>query len=510
MICVTIACGSHTRMINEHRALVADGVQLVELRLDFLRREPELHRLLPDRPSAVVVTARRKEEGGIWRDTEEKRLTLLRSAIAQGPEFVDLELDIADKIPPYGETRRIISFHDMEKTPEDLEGLHREMATKSPYIIKIAVTPRTVDDMFRFMHFIREKNAEARPRGEQGVRVIGMCMGEMGKATRILAKKFGMPFTYSTFSHERIIAPGMLVYRDLLDLYHYEKTNADTQVFGIIGNPIGHSLSPLIHNKSFAEQDINAVYVPFPLEDNDVPDFMDKAPEFDIKGISVTIPHKVAVMRHLTKVDPAVERIGACNTVVFHGQERLGYNTDYMAAVSSIEIAMGGKSTDETSVLNGKTALVLGAGGAGMALVHGLKKRGCAVTVTDINGEKSFALAKHLDVEVLDWKARNDFKADILVNCTPIGMHPNVNDSPIDKASLRARMVVFDAVYNPENTLLIKSAKQKACTVVTGVEMFVGQACLQFRLFTGQKASTEFIRNLVRDAISAAKNSKEP
>ncbi len=505
MICVTIACGSHTRMIHEHHALVADGVQLVELRLDFLRRAPELQRLIPDRPSAVVVTARRKEDGGLWRESEEKRLTLLRSAIAHGPEFVDLELDIADKIPPYGETRRIISFHDMEKTPEDLDALHREMSTKSPYFIKIAVTPKTVDDMFRFMRFIRKKNIKAKNTGSKGVRVIGMCMGEMGKATRILAKKFGMPFTYSTFSRERIIAPGMLVYKDLLDLYHYDKTDRETAVFGIIGNPIGHSLSPLIHNRSFCEQGVNAVYVPFPLEEEDVPRFIERAAEFDIKGLSVTIPHKVAVMQHLTKMDPAVERIGACNTVVFHDKERLGYNTDYMAAVSSIEIAMGGKSTDAASVLYGKTALVLGAGGAGMALAHGLKKRGAIVTVTDINGDRAFALAKHLDVEVLDWRARNDWKTDIIANCTPIGMHPNVDESPIDRSALRARMVVFDAVYNPENTLLIKSAKMKACTIVTGVEMFVGQACLQFKLFTGQKASAAMIRELVRDAISAAR-----
>jgi 3-dehydroquinate dehydratase/shikimate dehydrogenase len=190
---------------------------------------------------------------------------------------------------------------------------------------------------------------------------------------------------------------------------------------------------------------------------------------------------------------------------VFHDKERLGYNTDYMAAVSSIELAMGGRSTDETSVLSGKTALVLGAGGAGMALAHGLKKRGAMVTVSCINGDSAFALAKHLDVEVLDWKARNDFKTEIIANCTPIGMHPKVDESPIDKAALRAHMVVFDAVYNPENTLLIKSARQKACTVVTGVEMFVGQGCLQFKLFTGQKATPAFMRELLRDSISAAK-----
>ncbi|MDR0611758.1 MAG: shikimate dehydrogenase, partial [Planctomycetaceae bacterium] len=448
--------------------------------------------------------ARRVQDGGLWRDTEEKRLQLLRSAIVASPEFVDLEVDIADKIPPFGQTRRIISYHNLEGMPENLDVLHREMLTKSPYFIKIAVNPKTVEDMFRFVAFVRAKNGEAKQLGDRGVRVIGICMGEMGKATRILAKKFGMPYTYATFSQDRMIAPGMLVYKDLLDLYHYDQTDADTTVYGIIGNPIGHSLSPLIHNRSFIEQKINAVYVPFPLDDDNVPDFINLAKEFDIAGLSVTIPHKVAVMKHLTKMDPAVEKIGACNTLVFRGAERLGYNTDYVAAVSGIEAVAGRNFRDEKSVLDGKSTLILGAGGAGMALAYGLKKRGVLVTITDINGNRAYELGKHLDCEIIDWKSRDKLKPDILVNCTPIGMHPNVDESPFEKAALRPRMIVFDAVYNPENTLLLKSAKERGCIVVSGVEMFVGQACLQFKLFTGQKASASLMRNLVRDALSAA------
>jgi 3-dehydroquinate dehydratase/shikimate dehydrogenase len=505
MICVIIACGSHTRMIAEHQNLAVDGVQLVELRLDFLRREPDVSRLISNRPSATIVTVRRLQDGGLWKDTEEKRFRLLRSAIAAGPEFVDLEVDIADQIPPFGQTRRIISYHDMEKIPENLDALHQEMSSKSPYFIKIAVNPRTADDMFRFIRFVQEKNQEAKRLGEKGVRVVGICMGEMGKMSRILAKKFGMPYTYATFSQDRIIAPGMLVYKELRDLYHYDQTDADTAVYGIIGNPIGHSLSPLIHNRSFIEQKINAIYVPFPLEGKEIPDFIRQAKEFDIRGMSVTIPHKVAVMEHLTMMDPAVEKIGACNTVVFRDEERLGYNTDYLAAVSSIEIAMGGSVTDDPGVLDEKTALVLGAGGAGMALVYGLKKRGAIVTITDIDANRARGLAKQFDCELIDWQTREQHETNILVNCTPMGMHPNVDETPWAKSAFRPRMVVFDAVYNPENTLFLKSAKEKYCTAVSGVEMFVGQACLQFKLFTGHKASASFMRNLVRESLSAAK-----
>jgi 3-dehydroquinate dehydratase/shikimate dehydrogenase len=493
-------------MIAEHQRLAEDGVKLVELRLDFLRREPDLNRLVAPRPTATLLTVRRQQDGGLWKDTEAKRLTLLRTAIAAEPEFVDLEVDIADQIPPFGKTRRIISYHNMETMPENFDALYNEMAQKQPYFIKIAAVPKTIDEMLRFLNFVKAKNDAAKqlggnPQTGGGVRVIGICMGAMGKAARILAKKFSMPYTYAMFSEERIIAPGMLPYQELRDLYHYEELNQETTVYGIIGNPIGHSLSPLIHNHSFLEQKINAVYVPFQITGENVPGLFRLAPELGLQGLSVTIPHKVAVMDELTKMDPAVEKIGACNTVVFRQEERIGYNTDYMAAVSGIEHAFGGNMTDDTSVLKNKTALILGCGGVGKALAYGLKNRDVFVTLTDMNSENAVALAAHLGCERLNWEMRESLQPDILVNCTPLGMYPKTDETPYSKASLRSRMTVFDAVYNPEHTLLIKSAEEKGCRTVTGVEMFVGQACVQFKLFTGQKASAAVMRNLVKEAI---------
>ena len=490
-------------MIAEHERLAEEGIKMVELRLDFLRREPDLHRLIPPRPTAVVITARRQQDGGLWRDTEEKRLMLLRSAIVAEPEFVDLEVDIADKIPQFGKTRRIISYHNTETMPENLVGLHREMSKKKPHFIKIAVKPKSVEEMHLFLNFIRKKNEDSkRLLGEKAVRVVGVCMGEMGKAARILSKRFSMPYTYATFSEDRIIAPGMLVYRDLIDLYHYDQIGRETAVFGIIGNPVGHSLSPLVHNRAFLEQGINAVYVPLQIEETDVADLIRLAPEFGLRGLSVTIPHKVAVINHLTKADPAVEKIGACNTIVFRQDgERIGYNTDYIAAISGIEVAFGGNFVDEESVLKKKKALVLGSGGAGKALAYGLVQRGAMVTVTDADAERAVELSKHLGCEYLKWEMRESMKVDIVVNCTPLGMYPHVNETAYSKASLRTDMLVFDAVYNPEHTLLVKSALDKGCKVVTGIEMFVGQACYQFKLFTGQKASASKMRILLKEAI---------
>ena len=502
MICVTIACGSHTRMIAEHERLAGEGIKLVELRLDFLRREPDLNRLIPPRPTATVVTVRRQQDGGLWRESEEQRLTLLRSAIAAEPEFVDLEVDIAGKIPPFGKTRRIISYHNMESVPENLEELRRAMLAKKPYFIKIAVTPKSVDEMYNFLNFIRQKNDDGkRLLGKKAIRLVGICMGEMGKAARILSKQFSMPYTYATFSEDRVIAPGLLPYKELLDLYQYERIDQETAVFGIIGNPIGHSMSPLVHNRAFVDQNINAVYVPFQINDTDIADFIRLAPEFGLLGISVTIPHKVAVIEQLTKADPAVERIGACNTVIFRKGQRIGYNTDYIASIGAIELAMGGNVLDEESVLKNKKALVLGSGGAGKALAYGLVQRGAMVTVTDVDAERAVELSKHLGCDYDKWGVRESVHPDIVVNCTPLGMHPNVNETPYPKSSLRTHMLVFDAVYNPEQTLLIKSAQEKGCKVVTGVEMFVGQACYQFKLFTGQKASASKMRLLVKEAV---------
>lgn len=502
MICVTIACGTHTRMTAEHQRLANEGIKLVELRLDFLRRTPDMNRLVRPRPTATIITARRQQDGGLWRDSEENRLTLLRTAILAEPEFVDLEVDIADQIPPFGTTRRIISYHNMETVPENLPGLHRDMSKKNPHFIKIAVTPKTVDEMYKFLKFIQNKNEETKKmHGEKAIRVVGICMGEMGKAARILSKRFDMPYTYATFSEDRIIAPGLMVYKDLLGLYHYDQIDKETAVFGIIGNPLGHSLSPLVHNRSFIDHKINAVYVPFQIDDSSVADLIRLAPEFGLQGISVTIPHKVAVIEHLTKADPAVERIGACNTIVFRQGERVGYNTDYIAAIGGIEIALGGSVSDAESILKNKKALVLGAGGAGKALAYGLVHREAMVTITDVDSERALELAKHLGSEYVKWEMRETVAPDILVNCTPLGMHPNVNDTPYPKTALRSKMLVFDAVYSPEYTLLIKSAQEKGCRVVTGVEMFVGQACYQFKLFTGQRASASTMRTLVKEAI---------
>lgn len=500
MICVSIACGSHKRMIAELAGLAEAGIPLAELRLDFLRKTPDLGRLLPNRPIPVIATARRKQDGGLWSYDEEKRLVLLRTAIISGADYVDLETDIAPKIPRYGKTKRIVSYHNFTSVPADLDALRDKIVSEcDPDIVKIAVTPQSVSDLFRLFDFMKRANTNA----PKPTVVFGM--GEIGFPTRVLGKKYGVPFTYATFSEKRIIAPGILFYKTLQEEYQYESINAETEVYGVIADPIAHSLSPLIHNASFRAHKMNKVYLPFRIPEGEAAEFLEKAPSIGVKGLSVTIPHKSAVIPKLTRLDPAVEEINACNTVVYRGSDIFGYNTDYLASALCIETAMGGVK-DGSSPIAGRQILVLGAGGAGKAVAYGLIKKGGRVTITDRKPEKAEQAARQLECSFCDWDARKSYVSSILANCTSVGMYPNVEEAPVGGESLRGGMYVFDAVYNPENTFLLRLAKQKGAVPVSGLEMFIGQACLQFKLFTGEKASAKLIRGILKEALALTRS----
>jgi 3-dehydroquinate dehydratase/shikimate dehydrogenase len=232
---------------------------------------------------------------------------------------------------------------------------------------------------------------------------------------------------------------------------------------------------------------------------------MDDVTRLGIRGLSVTIPHKEAVAKFLTKVDPAVKGIGAVNTVVFRDDEVLGYNTDYKAAMDCLEGMLGGVVPPGTpSPLQDKKVLVLGAGGVARAVMYGLQRRGAKATIASRTRSRAQHLADAFGGKCIEWQARH-IPTEILVNCTPIGMHPNVDESPFNKSHLKPAMSVFDTVYNPESTLLHKDAKAHGCRTVTGVEMFIKQAAIQFWLFTGQEASETRMRETLKRAIGSVK-----
>ena len=369
MICVSIGRGRHRHMLAEHKHLVEQGARLVELRLDYISGDVNIKRLISDRPCPVVITCRRPQDGGKYNGPEEQRQLLLRTAIAEGVEYVDIEEDVARQIPRFGRTQRIVSHHDFRKTPENVEEVHRRLLACDPDIVKMATMANHPHDNLRMLRISQQSK----------VPTISLCMGDIGIPTRILAGKFGSPLTYATFSHERTLAPGQLSFQQMNEIYRYDAINAQTEVYGVIADPIGHSLSPLIHNAAFHALGMNKIYVPFRVPREDLVRFIEDAPALGVRGLSVTIPHKEEVIKKLTESDASVRGIGAANTVRFEDGKRQGFNTDYYAAMTTLEEVLrqeGMTETREPHMLRGRTALVLGAGGVGKAVIYGLLRRG--------------------------------------------------------------------------------------------------------------------------------------
>jgi 3-dehydroquinate dehydratase / shikimate dehydrogenase len=454
--------------------------------------------LLADRPGPVIIACRREADGGKWTGTEQERLMLLRTAIVEGVEYIDLEGDVAGGIPRFGKTKRIVSYHNFRKTPDDLAAIHAQLCSVDADVVKLATMANQPNDNLRMLQLV----------GQSKQPTVGFCMGDIGTPSRILCGRFGSPWTYATFHHERVLAPGQLSFQHMTEIYHYDQIDASTAVYGVIADPIGHSLSPQVHNAAFRHAGVNAVYLPFRVPAETLDQFLGQTDAWGIRGLSVTIPHKEAVLRKLAKFDPAVKGIGAANTIVFEktpeGSQMIGYNTDYRAALDSLDRAMQPPEYDRGQV-EGKTVLVLGAGGAARAIVYGLKRRGANVIVAGRTSARAEQLATQMQCRAVDWSARHSVSPDVLINCTPVGMHPNLDESPFEKHHLRPAMVVFDTVYNPENTLLVKDARSQSCTVVTGVEMFVRQASLQFTLFSGKDSPWELMRDVLKRAIGPAK-----
>jgi len=480
-------------MKAEHQALVRQGAELVELRIDYLEGTFDLAALLDGRPGPVLITCRRPADGGRYQGDESARRALLQQAIALGAEYVDLEEDTAAAIGRSGCTRRVISRHDFQCTPDDLEAIHARLAALDADVVKVVTLAQRPHDNLRLLRL------------SQGAKVptVAFAMGEMGMASRILAGKFGAPWTYAPADQAQAVAPGQLSFQELQKLYRYVQIGRPTPVYGVIADPVAHIMSPLIHNAAFAQLGMDKVYVPLRIPPAELAQFLDEAPQLGLLGLSVTIPHKEAVLPKLTTAEEEVRGIGAANTLVFDGRGWAGHNTDCRAAMLSLELALGGR-TGGKSPLAGKHALVLGAGGVGKALAFGLVNRGAQVVLCDGLDERAEQLAIRLGCRAVKWTERHQVRAEILVNGTPLGMHPKVDETPFEANALHAGMVVFDAVYNPEITRLLADARQAGATIVSGMEMFVRQAALQFKLFTGHDGPEELMRQVIRRATHQA------
>lgn len=477
-------------MLAEHAALASKGAPLVELRLDWLRNLPDLTRLLKERPTPVILTCRRPQDGGRWRGNEEQRQMLLRQAIVQGVEYVDLEADVAGSIPRFGKTQRIVSHHDFAETPDNLEEIHKRLQKLDPDIIKIVTMARTPSDNVRMLKLVAESEQPT----------VGFCMGDLGLTSRVLCGKYGSPFTYTTFSSEREMAPGQITFEEMRDLYRFDAIDADTRVFGVLGDPIAHSYSPRIHNAAFVHEKINAVYLPLRVPPDELRETLQSFAAIDIEGYSVTIPHKEAVVEAATYPDETVKAVGAANTLYRDDRGRwFAANTDYEAALATLRTGLAERGDGR---LAGLKVLILGAGGVAKAIGLACSRADAGVTVTNRNKNRGRALAEQLNCQYIAWENRGSVYADVLINCTPVGMFPEMDETPYPEHWLREGMVVFDTIYNPENTLLIKLARARGCTVVSGLEMFIRQAAAQFECFVNRPAPMDVMYATLREAMS--------
>jgi 3-dehydroquinate dehydratase/shikimate dehydrogenase len=468
------------------------GARLIELRLDFLAKAPDFKRLLANRPCAMVATVRRPPDGGRWSGSEEQRRMLLRQAIVAGFDWVDLETDVASEIRRYKDVKRIVSYHNLREVPGDLEQIYEHMCQQDADVVKIAVSAQHPADNLRVLELVMKST---RP-------TVAFCMGDMGVPSRILGALYGAPFTYAAFNKERGIAPGIPSLEDLKQVYHYDQVNKDTAVYGVIGDPVGHSLSPLIHNAAYRSLGLNCVYLPFRVPRSELAGFLGEFERVPVRGYSVTIPHKETAAQLATHKTLPVSLTRAANTLVRGADGFTAYNTDYQAVLDSLLAHLPPTSDGTPPSLHSRAVLVVGAGGVGRAVAAALQREGALVAIANRTQERAQRLAEELGCRAVDWEARHNVVCEIVVNCTSVGMHPNVDESPLHPSFLKPGLIVFDTVYNPETTLLIKEARTRSCTVITGVDMFVRQAALQFQLFTGREAPMDLMRSLVKRALS--------
>lgn len=461
-ICTTIT--APTMAVLRARRDAATAADLVELRLDSVR-DPEIAGALTGRRQPVVITCRPTWEGGSFRGSEEERRRLLAEALAAGAEYVDLEWRAdftADLIASTGGRRVVISHHDFSGVPADLDNRLMAMRATGAEVVKLAAQVPALGACVPLL------DAGRRFGGEHPLVLLGM--GRQGFVTRALAARFGSCWTYAGSE----AALGQIPIEQMVGGYRFRQVTASTAIYGLIGAPLAHSVSPAMHNAAFGAAGLDAVYVPF--EANDVDDFFALAPALNVRGVSVTIPFKRDCLSRADEVDEVARTAGAVNTLKRDGDRWLGTNTD----VEGFLAPLGGRS------LAGARVAILGAGGAARAVATALAGTGARVSVRARRLDEAIAVARLAD------GASGPLPPapgtwDILVNTTPVGMFPHVDASPVPAGALGGGLV-YDLVYNPPVTRLLEEAAAAGCETLGGLEMLVAQARAQFRWWTGMEA----------------------
>ncbi|KAF8394499.1 hypothetical protein HHK36_020709 [Tetracentron sinense] len=504
MICVPLMGQSVEKMVSDMFQAKAQGADLVEIRLDYIKNfqpRQDLEILIRDKPLPVIIVYRPKWEGGQYEGDETRRLDALCLARELGADYIDFELKVASdpkgfhNLNYHSNSKTVVSCHVGGMTPskEDLSHLVARMQSTGANIIKLVTDAVDITDLERIFHLLPHCQ----------VPIIAYSTGDRGLISQLLCPKFGGFLVYGCMEGNSI--PGLPTLNSLRQAYKPEFLNADTKIFGLISNPVSHSKGPILHNPAFRHVGYNGIYVPMLVDD--LKEFFSVYSSPDFAGFSVGIPYKEAITGYCDEINPLAQSIGAVNTIIRRPSDGklIGYNTDCEASITAIEDALkarGGPNQESplTSPLTGKLFVLVGAGGAGRALAFGAKSRGARVVIFDIDYERAKSLAHSVSGEAHRYEEISNFRPEkgaILANATPVGMHPNTDRIPVAEVTLGDYQLVFDSVYTPRKTRLLKEAEVAGAIVVSGVEMFLRQAIGQFNLFTGEEAPEEFMREII-------------
>ena len=478
-VCVALGGLGTTAAIEAMGVAARGGADLAELRLDLMPGF-DLEALLASRPLPVIVTYRPKRAGGAYVGSEEGRVATLRKALALGAEHVDAEPDTVHLLRGAGPGKLIVSHHDFAGVTRPLATVYRRLAGLGADIVKMAVTAQRIEDNLEVFEVLRQAD---RP-------TIGLAMGEAGVISRILAGRYGAYLTFAAPDEAGGTAPGQVSLGDMVGMYRAGDIGPATALYGVIANPVGHSLSPAIHNAAFSHCGLDAVYLPLLVEEP--VSFLQRFVPLGFRGFSVTIPHKQAVIQALDELEPLARRIGAANTVVVSNGRLSGYNSDAEGAVRSIE-----EFLPSGAALAGMQALLIGAGGLARALAYALSDRGVRLTIANRGLGRARELATEVGATYVALEKMAGVPADLLLQTTSVGMHPKVGESIVPAAMLHPGLVVYDAVYNPLETRLLREARAAGCVTVSGLGHFVNQAARQFELWTGLEAPRDIMRQVM-------------
>ena len=493
-VCVAVVGTSPAAMIEKAETIVRDN-PFIEFRLDYLT-EPEkgFHKLkgfIDFHPEALLLaTCRRASNGGKFRGSVAAQVNILVKTAQLGFQLVDIELESARKMKPedFERVRRqaalILSSHDYEGT-SDLEETFKKMQAFPADFYKVVSTAKSLHDNVTMMKFLEAKSDKNS--------MVGLCMGEQGIISRILGVRAGSAFTFGAALPGEETGPGQITGRTLHNTYRIEQVDTATRVYGVAGDPVAHSLSPQMMNAAFRRENLNAVYLA--LHAKSLADLMACVRDIPIHGLSVTLPYKEQILQHLDNTEPLTAKIGACNTVIRAQDGKLyGFNTDVAGVVRPLENRI---------TLAGSRILVLGAGGAARAAVFGLKERGAEVFVLNRTPAAGQKLARQAHAKSITRLQLKKLQFDVIINATSSGMEGDKKPAPLAESELKATYL-FDMVYNPAETKLVKMARARGLQIIPGWEMLLHQGARQFEIWSGKPAPVEDMQRVVVHALQAA------